>query len=61
MTGVMSSLLTAATILGVWTVASLLSVPVLVMFMRSCSRLNTVQGLELRRQGWAEALGPAAR
>jgi hypothetical protein len=61
MTGVMSSLLTAATILGVWTAASLLSVPVLVMFMRSRSRLNAVQGLELQRQGWVDALGPVAR
>jgi hypothetical protein len=61
MTGVASLLLDAAAILGVWTAASVLSVPLLVQCLRLQARVNARRTCELRREEWGEAAGQATR
>jgi hypothetical protein len=61
MTGVASLLLDAATILGVWTAASVLSVPLVVQCLRMQARCNARRACELRREAWGEAVGQTTR
>ncbi len=60
MTGA-SLLLDAVAILGVWTAVSVLSVPLVVQFLRVQARLNAQRTSELRREAWVEAAGQAMR
>jgi hypothetical protein len=53
---VSSALLSLASVLGLWTAASLLATPVLVVCMRSRARANARCADELRREAWANAL-----
>jgi 1,4-dihydroxy-2-naphthoate octaprenyltransferase len=61
MTGVASVLLTAATILGIWSALSVLAVPVLVQCLRTQARQNSRRVSELYREAWGEASGQLTR
>lgn len=55
MTALASALASLATILGVWSAASLLSVPVLVLCVRTQARANARLTRRLRRGAWTDS------
>jgi hypothetical protein len=52
MTALLSALITAATVLGIWCAASVVSVPILVLCVRSQERQNARLTREQRRREW---------
>ncbi len=52
MTALLSALVTIATVLGIWCAASVVSVPILVLCVRSQVRVNARITRELRRREW---------
>lgn len=57
MTVVASALIAFGTLLAAWFALSLLSVPVLVVCVRSQQRANARRTARMRRDGWARATG----
>jgi hypothetical protein len=55
MSAVLSAFVTAATVLGIWTAASLLVTPVLVLGLRGQARWNARFTREASRQAWRTA------
>lgn len=55
MTALLSALLGLATILGVWCALSVLSVPILVLAVRSQGRANARRAAALRRDAWSRS------
>lgn len=52
MTALLSALITATTVLGIWCAASVVSVPILVLCVRSQERQNARLTREQRRREW---------
>jgi hypothetical protein len=56
-----SVFVTVASILGAWTMASLFATPVLVLWLRSRTRVNARRSAELRRSAWMAAARGGSR
>ncbi len=55
MTALLSALVTAATVLGLWCAASVVSVPIVVLCVRSQARANDRRSRDERRRDWRAA------
>jgi len=52
---VFSAILTVLTVLGIWTAASLVATPVVVLCLRGQARVNARCTQALRREAWSAA------
>lgn len=55
MSSVLPALMTAVTVLGIWTAASIVATPVLVLCLRSTARVNARFDQRARREAWRAA------
>lgn len=55
MTALLSALIAIATVVGLWFAAAVVSVPILVVCVRSQGRANARRAAQVRREGWARS------